>query len=490
MTSTSHEGAPEIDFEAIHSQVDIKLEEVFASKESFEEYFYATEDKTREDLLVRMGVVLKKIESDPTERFGFMREVFGNTSMPHSETSLYPIYKYYKYIPINILHDETIDHYDDAGRPENLNEFKLNFLKTISNRYSSVKKLANLQANELEAQSDYQYPKVNLEVETVREFLRSFNWESREYSKGNLDVFEIETPKGIYQMFLSRNQVFGDNITIEIEDENITITDDLREQFERYFEQEVIPCQLMNSIHSLQPRIVLNALNKTWSEYPEIIENVILKANHYPVNRNNDVINGILNIQVHPTDLHTEAANRFGLPASTFKTSDKYSNVGGWFRSTKELWEALFNLEFDGEIKIEPAEVLEQNYEKAGYRKNASTTYNRVVESIPSGSYLDSFLATAGEMRESYRFFAQEDFEKFTLPEGYSPIAVVKSGEYVVGYKEVEDGVDVCFQLSNDRIIKRNGPYLLDLVRKYDETGREIKAMEAKLSKYAKKKEL
>ena len=84
-----------------------------------------------------------------------------------------------------------------------------------------------------------------------------------------------------------------------------------------------------------------------------------------------------------------------------------------------------------------------------------SPTHQRILNGARTESREEDFLAAAKAVVEGHRLFTSDDLEMFIFPDGYKPIAVATEQNYAIGFREVNDGVELCFQLPNEAIISQ-----------------------------------
>ncbi len=435
--------------ESLVEDINKTYERVFGSEDEFRRYFFNTPDLTPRDAQVRLGVYLSKLSQDPSERFWFMRRIYRGTKFP--ETSIHNLLNWSNH---SFSLNGHIQYQIEAWKEHQPTDIEL-FLHQLE---AILKQNLGLPAptGEDTPRVIYQnsHPKLELSSDMVVEVVSAIlghdiGVDIRDYSMG--PEVKLDTPQFTFQVDVRRHAVFGDYLTVSFPDNSMKIDPGVRTEYERYYQEEVMPVLIGNAIESLGPDDIRREI-KGGMKSPTVLERMLMVPGEFSPRSGRKDKPDRYYAWGRCIDLHADYASRLGALPEDLRYMD-HTFLHGRLFTEEQLWHTLFGTQFPGRFKI-----VEPNMENTAVVVRdmfCSPTHQRVLDDLrDSDDHRDEFIEAAEAVIRGYRAFYTDDFGKFTFPEGYQPVAVAQDEEdFAVGYRLVEQGIELCFQLTNEAIV-------------------------------------
>jgi hypothetical protein len=453
----------------------------FSSEEAFNQYFFATPDVTPHDAQVRIGVVLKRFLDEPSERFWLMRRTHRKQEMP--ETSIMKIEEFdgfgrrlylngYLFIEMEQWRKE---------QPNDIEKFFQQVEEIVRQKY----KLPAPKAEDGE-KVIYGYPAIDMPTEAIQEALQavlpsdsSIEFEDDSPSGRH---FEVMTPQLSLRFHCWQHDTFGDFFGINFSDNPVNIDRAISSEFEKYYQDEIVPTLLGNAIEYMAPKHVRHAIEGRMQK-GQLVEQMFMKPNVFE--RGPKTKKPQYFAWGHSIDLSFDYAVKFKLLPAKMDNMGEGTFLHGWFLEESQLWEALFNSPYPGEVVIQESNTTEHGIKL--HAAQISATHLRVLEHIDTedGHRSDNFLRLAQDVVAGYRMYTTEDVARFTFPGRYQPIAVSLDGEFAIAFARKKDGLEICFQLSNEKIISQIQARQDEYKKEIRDLSERVDKLEVQKSKYA-----
>jgi hypothetical protein len=446
---------------ALNAEVESAYQSAFADKTAFDAFYLQEKPSDARKLLILLGVSILRLLRDPAERFLLLGNAHRKDFPSSSIHQLAIVENYHHY-----LFDAPL-----CLTPHAQSENEA--LRALSQQQP------DLVARSIVIDSDESdTPRISLD--DVKMLLSAILPPEASLKK-SFEILDrigvdITSPSITLAIGISQNGLAG--AIMEINVRSVAVTEDMRPAFQEFFDNYLSLLGARAAIHGLQPSEIRTTLREGGSEL--IPRTLYLTPGLY--SDHGETLHE--NWQYFPNKYSIVLDPKVALFFDFISQKPKVPQtpVPAFFSSIQLLRDALFGNTDAGEVSSNSTDShLPQTKSDA-----VSPTHQKIIDTFIQGKRsIQEFLLASKAVIDGYRPYSDSsDAALFTLPEGFTGIAVAQEGDFAIGYQEAPGGLVLCFQIANKEILRRIEAKKTSLQRSIDNLLNQMTHLDAQAANY------